>query len=38
MLAFARRNVEQNTRVAADTSNSIITASIKVLLQENNTE
>jgi hypothetical protein len=38
MLAFGRRNVEQNTGVVADASNSVITASIKVLLQEDSRE
>jgi len=38
MLAFGRRNVEQNTGVAANASNIVITASIKVLLQEDSTE
>jgi hypothetical protein len=38
MLAFGRRNVEQNTGVAANASNIVITASIKVLLQEESTE
>ena len=38
MLAFGRRNVEQNTRVVANASNSVITASLKVLLQEVSTE
>jgi hypothetical protein len=38
MLAFGRRNVEQNTEVAAHASNIVITASITVLLQEDSTE
>ena len=38
MLGFGRRNVEQNTEVAANASNSVITASINVLLQEDSTE
>jgi hypothetical protein len=38
MLAFGRRNFEQNTGVAANASNIVITASIKVLLQEDSTE
>jgi len=38
MLAFGRRNVEQNTGVVGNASNSVITASLKVLLQEDGAE